>query len=398
MSVYKEIKVPGRWLLHSYYTLCPYASDGSGRLLAAGANLDTRTGEVFILDKNGEVIDSFGEHPVESGFFHTGFWQTWSPDCRYVYYQSGSLKEPSITRRELASGKEITLAGDAEGAPPDGEPIVSGLMGMLYAAGYGYGVYNPDIAPVPFENRDEHGLFEYDFDKRSCDLKLSINDIIAAHPESDKLMALDRELSEKNGTAAGLTLMTYCVRWTHDAKRFLFYFGNHCVVKERGEPRIACIFTCDRDFSNLRLALDMSNSRGVHWSWHPDGEHLIGYGNPPDNPDQEQACMSIVRYDGTGFRELCSHFGSGHPSVSPVNYNLLVTDSLDELIFWDIANDECIESRSFSASNRKNVAGRNEFRICHHPVFTADGQKVLFNVLDGKYASLYEMEVPEAFR
>lgn len=69
MSVYKEIKVPERWLLHSYYTLCPYASDGSGRLLAAGANLDTRTGEVFILDKNGEVIDSFGEHPVESGFF-----------------------------------------------------------------------------------------------------------------------------------------------------------------------------------------------------------------------------------------------------------------------------------------------------------------------------------------
>jgi hypothetical protein len=391
----KEIKVPNRWLLHSYYTLCPYAPDNSGRLLAAGADLDNRTGRVFILNNDGEVIDSFGEHPVESGFFHTGFWQTWSPDSRYVYYQSGSLKEPLITRRELASGKEIILRGDAEGAPPDGEPVVSGLMGMLYAAGYGYGVYNSDIAPVPFENRNEHGLFEYDFDKRSCELKLSINDIIAAHPLRDELLKLDTELSKKNNTPSGLTLMAYCVRWSPNAKRFLFYFGNHCVVPERGEPRIACLFTCDRDFSNLHLALDMSNSRGVHWSWHPDGEHLIGYGNPPDNPDQSKGCcMSVVRYDGNGFRKLCSHHGEGHPSVSPVNHNLLVTDAGDELIFWDIANDKCIESHFFPAGKQK-FSGRNEYRVCHHPAFTADGKKILFNVLDGKYASLYEIETPE---
>ena len=401
MNISRQIRVPGHWLIHSYYTLCPYAPDGSGRLLAAGADLDTRMGFVFVIDSDGKVLDRFGGHPVESGFFHTGHWQTWSPDCEFVYYQSGSLSQPTITRRHLASGQEITIDGDAEGVPPDGEPAVSALLGMLYAAGYGYGVYNPAIAPVPFEDRDNHGIFEYTFSPHSSKLRLSVNDIIAAHPRRDEFMKLDQELSRKNGTPAGLTLMAYCVRWNHNAERFLFYFGNHCVVKDRGEPRIACLFTCKRDFSDLRLALDMTGTRGVHWSWHPDGVHLVGYGCPPDNQDPSRGCcVSIVKYDGTGFRKLCGHHGGGHPSVSPSNHRLLVTDDGGELIFWDIEHDRCVESQFFPARNREDIcsAERSEFRVCHHPVFSRDGSKVLFNVLDGKYASLYEVDTPEDFR
>ena len=258
MRIIKKIEIPDKWLLHSYYTLCPYAPDDSGRILAAGVDIDSGIGNVFILGTDGEILDQFGEHQAEAGFYHTGFWQTWSPDCRYVYFQSGSLAVPTITRRELGTGIEITLSGDAEGAPPDGEPVVSGLMGMLYAAGYGYGTYNPNIAPVPFEKRDEHGIFEYDFDTESQLMRLSINDILDCYPGKADLLEIDRELSRKNRTAAGLTLMAYCVRWSHDAQRLVFYFGNHCVVKERGEPKVACLFTCNRDFTDLRLALDLS--------------------------------------------------------------------------------------------------------------------------------------------
>jgi hypothetical protein len=269
-------------------------------------------------------------------------------------------------------------------------------MGMLYAAGYGYGVYNPSIAPVPFEDRDKHGIFEYTFSPPESRLALSVNDILNAHPDKDRLLELDKELAVKNNTPSGLTLMTYCVRWNSQASRMLFYFGNHCVVKEREEPRIACLFTCKRDFSDLHMALDMSTSRGVHWSWHPDGEHLIGYGNPEDN-DREECCMSVVRYNGEGFRKLCSSYGSGHPSISPVKHNILLTDTYGgKVILWDIEKDRCISDNLFPAISKNApevLTGRNEFRVCHHPVFTEDGRHIIFNVLDGLYSKLYEVDI-----
>lgn len=392
MKILRKIAVPDRWCILSYYTQSPLAPDGSGRLLLAGADLSTRRGSVYVINSDGSVADELGNHPVESGFFHTGFWQTWSPDARYVYYQSGSLQQPTVTRRELANGEEITIDGDAEGAPPDGEPVVSGLMGMLYAAGYGYGVYNPAIAPVPFENRDEHGIFEYTFAPKSRRLRLSVNQMLECHPDRERLLECDRELSSRNGTPAGLTLMCYCVRWNPRGDRMLLYFGNHCVVKTRQEPKVTCIFTCKRDFTDLHLALDLANG-GVHWSWHPDGEHLLGYANL----GEAGSGLSIVRYDGTGLRRLCNGEGGGHPSVCPTDYNLLLTDNGETVEFWNLANNRLIEEQPFANKTPAcaNYGLRNETRVCHHPVFAADGKSAFINVLEGNHACLYEIATPE---
>ena len=37
--IFMLIPLPDRWCLHSYYSLCPYAPDGSDRILLAGADL-----------------------------------------------------------------------------------------------------------------------------------------------------------------------------------------------------------------------------------------------------------------------------------------------------------------------------------------------------------------------
>ncbi len=397
MPYIQKFSIPNRWMIHSYYTLCPVAPDNSGRVLLAGADLKNRTGRIYIFNAEGEVVDEFAEQPTESAFYHTGFWQTWSPDAKYVYYQAGSRKFPKIIRRELATGRELTVDGDMEGAPPDGEPVVSALMGMIYAAGYGYGVYNPQIAPVPFENRAEHGIFEQSFDPSSKRLVLSVDDVLNEHPRCAELKELDRKLARKNNTPSGLTLMCYCVRWSPRADRMVFYFGNHCVDAARGEPRICNLFTCKRDYSDLQLALDMSNTHGVHWSWHPDGEHLIGYGQPADN-DREDNCMAIVGHDGRGFRKLCSNRGSGHPSICPTDHNLLLTDTYDgSVVVYDIKNDRELYNEYYPNqfnfdANGTNSSVRNETRQCHHPVFTEDGDKILFNVLDGAFAAVYMME------
>lgn len=393
----RQLPVSDRWCVHSYYTLCPYAPDDSGRILLAGADLEEEIGEVLILSEEGKVIDRFGKSKIAPSFFHTGFWQTWGPEGKHVYYKTGSLIDPGIVRRELKTGREIMIKGGMQGAPPTGEPIISGLLGMLYAAGYGNGIYSPAEAPVPFQERDKHGLFQYLFDPLTKELLLSVAEVIKQHPDRDKLSRADREIKERLGSGDGLTLMIYCVRWNPAGDRFLFFFGNHCVVKERGEPRLTYVFTADRDLNEVHLALDLSfDRRGVHWSWHPDGEHLVGYGPDPEQPDE--MCLAQVRYDGTDYQKISKHNSGGHPCISPVNYELVVTDepgrNPGEVVFIDLKNDKIMQRYQLPRVNRKKEPpGRNPYRVCHHPVFSHDGTRVLINTLPGRLAVVSEIKV-----
>jgi hypothetical protein len=122
--------------------------------------------------------------------------------------------------------------------------------------------------------------------------------------------------------------MTYCVRWSPDGSRFLFYFGNHTVANKvdgRNEPRVGYVFTADRNCGDLHLAMDLSFGRsGVHWSWQADNEHLVGYG--PDPADPGRRCLAEVKYDGTGYRKINDHNSGGHPSVCPSDFDVVVTD------------------------------------------------------------------------
>ncbi len=392
----RYLQPPGRWCIHAYYTLSPWAPDSSGRLLAAGADLDRGDGEVLVLDANGRVVDRFGENPVLPSFWHTGFWQSWSPDARFVYYQSGTIEHPRTVRRERATGREVVVEADIEGMPPDGEPGLSCAHGMLYAAGYGDGRYRPEASPFPFEARDCHGIFEVSFDPPRARLALSTAEILERHPSRDRILAAERD--RRRGGGDGLTLMTYAVRWSPRGGRFLFYFGNHCVVKERGEPRLSYVFTADRTLKDIRLAVDLSfGRRGVHWSWQPDGERLIGYGPRPDGAPG--TCLAEVRYDGSEYRLLSAAGGGGHPSRSPTDPHLVVTDGYGpapgEIAFIDTRRDRVIARHSLPrVLGAREEPGRHPRRVCHHPVFRPDGRTVLVNLLPGREACLCEIPAP----
>ena len=68
----RMLSVTDRWMIHAYYTISPFAPDGSGRIVAAAAGLegDTPNGEVVILDRDGALLDRFGEGPVSPSFWH----------------------------------------------------------------------------------------------------------------------------------------------------------------------------------------------------------------------------------------------------------------------------------------------------------------------------------------
>lgn len=392
----RVLPVPGRWCVHSYYTLNPWAPDGSGRLLLAGADLDADRAEVLILSPEGDVLDRFGGVEPPPSFWHTGLWQSWGPDAKHVYYQCGSLQHPRVARRELATGATVVVDHDLEGVPPSGEPAISASHGLLYAAGYSHHEYRPHEAPVPFQARDRHGLSRVGFDPPAAELILSTAEVLERSPNRDRLLAEDRRIQARFGADDGLTLMCYCVRWNPQGTRCLFYFGNHCVSPSRGEPRIASVWTADREFRELHPAADFSFGRGVHWGWHPDGERLVGYGPDPESGKQG---VALVHYTGADYRIVSSHASGGHPTISPTDPNLLVTDSYDDttgfLEFIDLRTDRLVAQHRLPRKHAGTPGGRHPGLLDLHPVFRPDGGAVLVNTLPGRHGTALLIDAPQ---
>ena len=400
----RPLTVENKWVVHSYYSLNPYAPDGSGRILCAGGDYTTDVGEVFVLDKDGKVLDRFGKQKVSAIFYHTGLWQAWGKDAETVYYQAadGDVLHPHVRAHDLKTGKETDVQADMEGAPIYGEPLLYGLSGIYYASGYGDGRYHPEQSPVPFGARDEHGLFLCKPSTGEKRLALSVNDVLAIHPRREELLAEDKKCFARTGTKS--TLMIYCARYNREGSRIMFHFGNHCTDKRRGEPHLLSLFTAkvgaDGTLSDLRHALDLNyENTGVHWSW-MNRDTLIGYAKTEKTEWKTALCA--VKADGSDFRVLSRNFPSGgHPSVCPFDESIAVTDTWDtedrsfgKILFIDTKTDTLIQEYRFPRANRKEgpiPSGRNRFYVCHHPVFNADGTRMLFNTLPDRNAQLCEM-------
>ncbi len=382
-----DIKIDGRWCIHSYYTISPIAGDNSGRILLSGADLDKNYGEIYILNSDGEVTDTFGRNELYPAFYHTGYWQSWSEDSRYVFYQAGLPQKPMNGVYDTVTKKEYITDGDMEGGPPKGSIIVSGLSGMLYAAGYADRKYHKELFPIESEKRDLHGLFTFDPFSGEKRLVMSINDIIEMLPDSEKqrIKDADKRVNEIYGGNEILTLMCYCVRWNKQGTRFLFYMGNHSAPNARQEEKITYIFTADKDFNNIKLALNLTGRSGCHWSWHPDGEHLVGYA---DVVTPGILCFAEVKYDGTGLKKIHDSNTYGHGSICPCDYNTAVTDGYGNpgrVQLLNLAENSVEKEFVVKRCNCEvEPAGRNRNRVCNHPVFVNGGKGLIVNCLEDK--------------
>ena len=113
------ISIPDRWMIHAYYTISPFAPDGSGRIIAAAADLDAPEpmGEVVILDREGAVLERFGRNRVTPSFWHTGFWQCFGPEGALRLLPVG-LAEGAVDRASRARHRSRGARGRRHGGHP----------------------------------------------------------------------------------------------------------------------------------------------------------------------------------------------------------------------------------------------------------------------------------------
>ena len=63
------------------------------------------------------------------------------------------------------------------------------------------------------------------------------------------------------------------------------------------------------------------------------------------------------------------------------------------VVFIDIPTDTEVGSYTLPRVNgEKETPGRNPLRVCHHPIFSSDGKKVIVNTLPGENALLCELD------
>jgi hypothetical protein len=96
---------------------------------------------------------------------------------------------------------------------------------------------------------------------------------------------------------------------------------------------------------------------------------------------------------------LSEHRSGGHPSVSPLDNDLILTDEggpggCGNVVFISRKSGSVIKKVSLPKYvDEVEASGRNPSRVCHHPVFDHSGRYLLANSLPGAEAVLNQIEI-----
>jgi Tol biopolymer transport system component len=125
------------------------------------------------------------------------------------------------------------------------------------------------------------------------------------------------------------------------------------------------------------------DKRWGHPAWHPDSRTIL---NTPNTLWDSDSGTSRPMPDLPSFR-------GSHPSMAPSG-DLFVTDYVTEVKGqWAVAVAEMRGSKHKELHRFDNSRGANSWRVSHpHPVFSADGRRIYFNVNDGPWTRLFVAE------
>jgi Tol biopolymer transport system component len=339
-----------RHVIHAYFNTCPESPDGKYVLYYTSTTPEGEAGDLRILERGSgqETIIATDLHTEDA---HRAACQQWSNGGRTVIYHDNRAGHWQVVAIDVATGKSRVLAMDRQ-------------VAFGSATGQWAPVYGCHWNPGPNRN-----------------LEL-VNVVTGEVRVAVKAADVVKEYGDWMQKKLGSTDMTiFFPVMSHDEKKVFFKVaipsgGNdfHSMAASKRDGKVVY----DLEAGRFVRLLD----KWGHPSWTPDDKAIFEYGN---------YSTDIVTGKTERFAPSCV---SDHPSVS-LDGRLFVTDADVTKRYWGNPGDWTVAVVSMQKDDWVvlqifgNSKGAKSWRHNHpHPTFSADGQRIYYNVNSGPWTTL----------
>jgi hypothetical protein len=344
----------GRHTIHSYVNTCPESPDGRWVLFYASTTPDSHRGELRILERaTGE--EKVLARNINTEDAHRAACQQWASRGRRVVYHDVRDGEWLVAAVDVESGKERVLARNRQLC---------------------WGQANSDFVPIygqhwnPGAHRD---LELVNVETGEITTAVTADAVRAKYPELIAKLFGDKPMS------------VFFPILSPNLKRVIFKLASPGGGDFRSSKASVRLGLVCYDLENKRFLFATAN--WGHPAWHPDSRTIVQKGN-----------YLFDSSDGRGRRiPDLPGFRGDHPTASP-DGKLVVTDTTMEKFGgtekeWGVVVSDIRGKNHIILHRFDNSHGAKSWRRSHpHPVFSADGRRIYFNVSSGDWTQLYVAE------
>jgi len=349
--------VMGRHTIHTYYLANPESPDGKHVLFFSSKHPAGYVGEVCMLDRatGKETVLAENVHTEDA---HRAACQQWLSGGRRVAFHEVINKRWRVVVVDVATLAKTIVAEDRQ-------------LGFGQPAGDLLPLYGCHWNPGPHRDLEL-------WDAKTGKLTRSAT---IAEVETKYRDWLTKEF-------AGKPCSIFFPVLSPDLKRGFFKIaagngGDNFMAKGASQRQgIVCY-----DFAQGKCI--WQRGKWGHPAWEPDSRHIFEVGNL--RFDTESAEGKYTRLAGV------PNLRGSHPSISP-DGRLMVTDGYSEpaggpplewgIMVADMNGGKWVLLHSFVQSNGALSWRRND----PHPAFSADNQRIYYNVSDGQFTRLFVAE------
>lgn len=358
VSVHPVAPGAERHSMHTYFNVSPESPDGKWVLFYTSTTADGHHGEVRIRERatGKEIVLADGIYTEDA---HRVACQQWISNGRRVVFHDDVNGEWQVISVDVKTRAKRVLARNR----------------ML-----SWGQATGDVVPLykPHWNPGTHPDLEL--------LNVDTGEIRTIVTAKATRARFEKEIAARFGDKP---ISLFFPILSPNGKRVIFKLATATGPNPRSKE------ASDRE---CLVGYDLQHSRFLffrakwgHPAWHPNSRLLINVPNVIiDSEDgSERAIADLPKFPGS------------HPSIS-ADGRLFTTDTTLEAFGgkktdWGVVVGD-VQGRRYRILHRfNNAEGAKSWRVSHpHPYFSADGQRVYFNVSDGQWTQLYVAEAKES--
>jgi len=347
-----------RHTLHAYYVCNPESPDGRRVVYYGSTTANGHSGEVVMLDRTTgeETVLASGINAEDA---HRGACQQWTLGGKAVAFHDVQNGRWSVSVVDIETGKRRVVAVDRQ---------------------LGFGRGDDEWLPI-------YGCHWNPGAYRDLEMVHALTGEIKTVLKVTEVETRYADWIEKEFKGKPISIFFPVVSPDHKRVFFKIAAGNGGdTFMSKGASHRQGILAYDMASQKITWMRE----KWGHPAWFPDSRHVIEMGNLYF--DSNDGAMTRVP-------EL-PYLNGTHPSVSP-DGKLYATDGLTTQLGggageWGILVGDLRGKHHVLLHRFQNNRGAKSWRVSHpHPVFSADGRRIYFNVSEGDWTQLYVAELPD---